>query len=162
MTVLHDSKWWAILEEDINICFHHSEKQEKSQKPDDAVGTARKIEGRSPDPEDVAGRDGEMEGRSLNPKDVFRTAGKIQGRTLDTEDEAIAAGKIEGRSLDSKDVVGTEGKSPDPEDAAALIARVERCRDLEDVKTLLKISFSQLQVIFFSSFCFTETIVDDG
>ena len=103
-----------------------------------------------------------MEGRSPNPKDVIRTAIEIQGRTLDTEDEAIAAGKIEGRSLDSKDVVGTEGKSPDPEDAADLIARVERCRDLEDVKSLLKISFAQLQVIFFSSFCLTETIVDDG
>ena len=64
--------------------------------------------------------------------------------------------KVEGGNPDPEDAAGTlqkkERRSLDPDDAAALIARVERCRDLEDVKSLLKISFSQLQVTFFCFF----------
>ncbi len=103
-----------------------------------------KVEGGNPDPEDAVGTAvRNMERRSLDPEDAAGTAVRnMERRSLDPEDAASTLQKIERRSLD-------------PDDAAALIARVERCRDLEDVKSLLKISFSQLQVTFFCLFCFS-------
>jgi hypothetical protein len=85
---------------------------------------------------------------------------KLEGGNPDPEDALGTVRKMERRSLDPEDAAGTavrkmERRSLDPDDAAALIARVERCRDLEDVKSLLKISFSQLQVTFFCLFCFS-------